>query len=129
MKADRIDFSGREDMEEVSEDGVAVLSWSAPEGALVEVQQAADAEFSEAETRYAGGDPGTVVTGLPEGDHYFRIRRSPDGGWSPPLRVRVQFVARWKLYLLMGLGGAVACGTVGAILFGHARTRREGGRA
>ncbi len=77
--------------------------------------------------RYSGGDEGSVLTGLAEGTHYFRIRavdaEGLPGAWSQPLEARVVFMDRHHLGRFLGLGGLVVILTVGTILHGHFRAR------
>lgn len=119
--ADRAELSGT-----VSNNGAVTLSWEKDPAVAVEVQQAADERFSSPTTRYTGPDPGTVVTGLPEGMHWFRIRAAGSDTWSPPLPVTVAFFPRWKLFLLLGTGGVVVLATIATIVAGHFRTTRAG---
>ncbi|MCB1233715.1 MAG: hypothetical protein KDM91_01430 [Verrucomicrobiae bacterium] len=128
MGADGIDFANRAAVESrVSDDGAATLSWGEVTGAGVELQQAADADFTAPVTRYRGTDPGTVLTGLAEGTHYFRLREAGSPEWSPPLAVRVAFVPRRRLFAMLAIGFVVAAATVGAIVAGHLRTRNRTG--
>ncbi len=123
-----IDFSMRPaaDAPLASSDGTVTLAWDElPPSHTVELQQSDSADFSRAQTRYAGADAGSVLTGLPEGVHHFRVRAvgpaGTTGPWSEALAVDVTFMARGKLFLLLGLGGVVVLMTIGAILFGITR--------
>lgn len=111
-----------------SNDGAVTLQWPAPDG-TIELQQASEPAFQHPLSRYTGSDPGSVITGLPEGQHYFRLRQvntpAPSGPWSAPLEVRVEFMDRGHLILLLSLGAIVVLLTVGTIITGHYRTRRE----
>jgi hypothetical protein len=130
-KAEAIDFaddltaSARQTQ---SNDGTVTLAWRPPDqGVTVDLQQSRTPSFTAPITRYTGSDPGSVLTGLSEGDHFFRLRlhpaSGPPGPWSEPLTVRVSFMDRGRLTLLLTLGGTVVALTVGAILTGHFRTR------
>lgn len=125
--ADGIDFSNRDAIEGApSANGTVTLAWSDAGDGLFELQQATEGGFADPVVRYEGPDAGSVVSGLPEGVHFFRVRRS-GGDWSPAVAVRVEFVPRRKLFTLLGLGGVVVLATVAAIVAGHLSTRREGG--
>lgn len=109
-----------------SSEGVVALAWKADldeVGQSFEVEQ----EFSGERTiRYSGEDLGTVLTGLPEGDFRFRVRGlEPVGDWSEPVMVKVKFMERGKVFLLMGLGFVVFFATIGTLLAGHFRTASE----
>ncbi len=109
-----------------SEDGVIHLRWSR-EGADGDflLEQSPSAGFAEPAIRYAGPDGETVLTGLPEGDHYFRVRVSGAPEWSEPLLVEVRYISEGRLFALLSLGFAVAALTVAAILTGHAKSLRS----
>ncbi len=113
-----------------SEDGTVTLAWPALAiTTRVELQQAASPEFADAFTRFQGRDEGSVVTGLPEGTHYFRIRTLDTAGegsaWSEPLVVEVGFMDRGRLFGLLGLGAVVVLLTIGAIVAGFLRHRDD----
>jgi hypothetical protein len=121
-----LDFKDRKKTESsVSDNGTIVLSWEKPDTTEVEIQQSSDQSFGEAITRYKGMDSGSVITGLPEGTHYFRISEQPDGEWSKPLEVKVVFFPRSQLFLILGIGGFVVLATIGTIVIGHFNTKRE----
>jgi len=127
LGADGIDFDDRESFaDSVSNDGAVRLSWSLTEGQEVRLEQSADPGFEDPVLRYTGADSASVLTGLPEGIHYFRLRLADSERWSEPLAVEVRFVSRERLFLLLGAGAVVVAMTVGAILVGFFKTR-EGG--
>lgn len=77
--------------------------------------------------RYEGTDQSSVLTGLEEGRHYFRLRAA---GAAPgaevlvdPVSLEVKFFPRGKLFVLLGLGALVVVATIGTILIGGVRTR------
>lgn len=122
---DAIDFSGREKLESaVSDNGSVELKWEKVAQSAVELQQGKTAGFLEPKTRYTGSDAGSVITGLPEGVHFFRLREG-EGAWSLPLRVEVKFFPLDKLFWLLGAGALVVLATMGTILFGAWRNREE----
>ena len=113
-----------------SEDGTVTLEW--PELALtsrIDLQQGATPDFSDAFTRFQGRDEGSVVTGLREGTHYFRVRTLDTAGeasaWSEPLVVEVRFMDRGRLFSLLGLGCVVVVLTIGGIVTGFLRHRED----
>lgn len=117
----------------VSEDGVVSLAWAAaPAPWVVVLQQDAAAEFTDPVVRYRGPDKGSVLTGLPEGVHHFRLRREHPttgaGAWTDPLRVEVTFMDRSRLFGFLGLGGIVVLATAGTIISGYFRHRAESKR-
>ena len=111
-----------------SSDGKVSLQWAPPAAeSQVELQQAPSSSFTEPVTRHTGSEEGSVLTGLAEGSHFFRLRTldptGRPGPWSEALEVRVVFMNRGQLSLLLVLGGVVVVMTIGAILSGHLRTR------
>lgn len=99
------------------------------EGRLVELQHDSTAGFTDPVLRYAGADAGSVVTGLPDGAHYFRIRAVDADGragpWSEPFEVSIAYMQREKVVRLLAIGGFIVLATVGAILVGQFRRTEE----
>ncbi len=106
----------------VSDDGTIDLVWRG-EGPEYELQQSTDADFSDAHLRYRGPDTESVLTGLAEGTYHFRVRETGATEWSEPLRIKVEYMHRGQLHLLLGTGAFVAVLTIGAILHGFAKSR------
>ena len=108
-----------------SVDGVLSLVWESDrdpgggEGGSVEyeLQQASDESFADAIVRYRGSDAGSYLTGLAEGDYFFRVRER-DGEWSPTLTASVKFIDRRVLITLLATGFVVSAATIGTILVG-----------
>ncbi|MGD7651945.1 MAG: hypothetical protein ACQCXQ_01935, partial [Verrucomicrobiales bacterium] len=95
-----MDFEGREEVEAASSDnGTTHLSWSKDRSEIIELEQSAEETFEDPVLRYRGADSGSVITGLAEGVHYFRVRGVSSGDWSEPLAVRVEFIDESKLWL------------------------------
>lgn len=126
MEAETIDFTDRSDLAaSVSDNGTITLAWEKPDTLKIELQHSATEDFSEATTRYLGTDPASVITGLPEGTHYFRIADASTSAWSPPLAMKVEFFPRWKLWLILSIGAGVVLATIGTIIAGHLISRDE----
>lgn len=102
------------------------MGWQKDPARTVEVQQADDTAFSNPRTLYHGPETGTVVSGLAEGTHWFRIRLDGVPAWSAPLKVEVEFFPRKHLFLLLGVGGVVVVATLAMIIIGHFKTTRGG---
>ncbi len=106
----------------ISEDGVVSLRWeSEGDASAFELQQATQADFSNAQTRYEGPDRGSVITGLGEGSYFFRVRSADSQDWSEPVELTVQYMNMALVWTLMGVGLFVFVATVVAILRGHAQ--------
>lgn len=119
----------------LSEDGVVDLKWghlaSNSKGATYELQ--ARKRGAEFVTRYVGTDQSSVLTGLAEGVHEFRVgwhmAEGETSTWSEPLILKVQYMDAAKVRWLLILGGLVVVATVIAILHGHFTHRGKEGRA
>jgi len=118
-----------------SEEGKVALQWSRSESAPetnveFQLQQSDTAGFSDPKTLYEGPDRGTVVTGLPEGEYFYRVRAveraRSNSPWSGTLTVKVQYPDRKTVAALMILGMGVFIGTVTAIVVGHRRAGSKG---
>lgn len=95
MGAETVDFTDRDGLQEsVSDNGTVSLSWEKPGKLEIELQQSDSADFTENTTGYKGTDPASVITGLPEGVHYFRIADASTSEWSAPLAMKVEFFPR-----------------------------------
>jgi len=93
---------------------------------LFELQQSQDEDFGTVLILYRGPDLASFISGLPDGDFYYRVRAlSPDtlraGVWSPAARVRVVHHPLSLALTLAGLGGFVFLATVGVIVIGSRR--------
>ena len=91
------------------------LQWQAhEEGSAAEfmLQESAMADFSQARTRYQGPHHSSVLSGLPNGSYYFRVRARqgeghPWGTWSAPEVFTVKHHPLSLAFILFGLGAAV----------------------
>lgn len=126
------DANGEGVSEVKSNNGVVNLIWSsdAPENSVeFELQQSANEDFTEPKIRYHGMQRSSILTGLPEGDHFFRLRVKDADTWSAPLKLEVRFISRGQMFGLLAVGFLVTALTVGAILAGYNKERKEGGVA
>jgi hypothetical protein len=77
-------------------------------------------------SRYRGPDSSSFISGLEDGDHYFRVRaRDEDsknwGPWSDPVTVPVRHHSLTLAWWLFGLGAGIFGATVAFLV---ANTRR-----
>lgn len=96
----------------VSDEGHVKIVWDTPGKKTlgmveVEVQQASDADFTAAKEIYKGPDNAAIVSGLPNGTYYYRVRKL-NGTWSKPVSIQVK---HHPLQL------AIAFFAVGAVVF------------
>jgi hypothetical protein len=109
-----------------------MLRWKAssplPPEFHFELEAGRDREFTASRLIYRGRDTATLVSGLLEGTHWYRVRVG--GGedsrpWSEPLRLEVHYIDRGRVWLLMGAGTLGFLATAGALLAGHRRVRLQ----
>jgi hypothetical protein len=113
-----------------SNDGKATISWRSPAEAYVNIQQDHAKEFDTPSTLYRGKDSATVVTGLIDGDYYFRGRLEYADGrrsnWSQPLNIRVEHHSLARAFGFFSVGLVVFLATLLLIILG---ARRQGADA
>lgn len=131
------DFTGFESRRIESDEGKATLRWKsaepeAPGDHRFELAYSRSADFADSQTRYTGPDTSTAVTGLTEGEHFYRVREvfadERTGEWSAPLVVAVKYPAKRAVAILMGLGMFVLLATVATVLRGHVATQSAAGK-
>ncbi len=110
------------------------LKWQSKGAATYELQERYSEQREEhglSQTRYTGPDSSSVRSGLQEGWHAFQVRAIEKDGtrseWSETLYLKVTYMDRGRLQLLLLLGGLVVLSTIAAILHGHLshRNRKE----
>lgn len=104
----------------LSRDGHLKLQWQGsdiPAGSLFEVQQAETETFTDAKIIYRGPDLATFVSGLKNGNYYFRVRLQ-DEGWSNVLKLTVDHHSLSLTFVLLGLGALVFLLTAGVVIYG-----------
>lgn len=109
---------------EVATSGFYRLTWQSEDTQPVELEEATDADFTDARSRYTGTDSAYFVSGKPDGVYYYRIR--PQGGgnpssWSGPVQVEVRHHPLVRAWMFFGLGAFIFLATVWLVL------RRQGG--
>jgi len=92
------------------------------------VEQSESEQFLTIKTIYNGPDKSTFISGLPNGEYFYRVRlgnESPST-WSDPLVVRVKHYSHRFALSLFGLGFISFAGIVGVIWYGN-KTQEERG--
>jgi hypothetical protein len=101
-----------------------------PSSTEFELQVAATPDFRDAQLRYRGPDEATFISGLAEGEYFFRVRSlrqdKKTSAWSEPLYLIVEYDSLAKAFLLFGVGAFVSIATVALVVTGDRRARREG---
>ncbi len=102
--------------------GHVSLTWTAGEGDWVyELQSAPGAAFHDPLPRYTGADEVSFISGLEDGEHFFRVRAraaSSDawGPWSDPVVVPVRHHSLTVAWWFFGAGFVLVGLTVAFIL-------------
>jgi hypothetical protein len=115
-------------------EGHATLAWEMPGDAqrgvpdlTFELQQSTEPGFPSPRLRYAGPDWALFVSGLREGETYFRVRARDANGtvgpWSQPITVDVAYPGRGQVLLLLAVGCVVFVATTAAIVAGRLSDR------
>ena len=91
-----------------------------------ELQESSSHSFESSKTIYEGPDFATYISGLPDGEYYYRVRvkTTPDlpaNSWSSAVAVFVEHQSLQLAIWLFVLGGSVFLATVALIIYG-ART-------
>lgn len=111
--------------------GSFALKWTSLDGPVssrFELQQGTRRNFSSAQIIYAGPDRGTYISGLPNGDFFYRIRavnaqetnKSP---WSSTIHRTVKHPSLDFALSLMSVGALVFISTIGMITLGIQREK------
>jgi hypothetical protein len=112
----------------LASEGYFRLNWSvsdASEAAQPEfiVQQSSDADFQQRRVLYQGGDQSALLSGLADGDYYYRVGLPGQASWSEPVHIEVRHHSLSTATRFFLLGLVVFLLTAGTILFGIKQTR------
>jgi len=112
-----------------STDGVAKLSWNLPDTKVVVIQRSDNPAFQRAVTLYQGEDTGTTITGLADGNYYFRAGSGAmDSGeisWGNSVHLRVEHHPLSRAFLFFGIGVVVFLATLALIIGGSRRAKGD----
>ena len=112
--------------------GYYTLSWSADEATGFELEEASEAGFADAFTRYRGADLATTVTGKRDGRYYYRVRAFDSAGepgpWSETVTVEVAHHSLGRAWLFFATGALVFILSLVTILRGARALHGEEGR-
>ena len=86
--------------------GYFQLSWQDESGLSYQLQQASYPDFRDAVTLYQGPDQATVISGLPDGDYFYRVRNE-DESWSKAFKISVKHHSLAKALGFFSLGAAM----------------------
>ena len=96
------------------------LMWTSEQATrLVESR---DPDFTSARTIYQGDDLARVVSGVPDGDYYYRLESLDEGDvLTPPVKVSVQHHSLQRAWTFFGIGAVVFVGTAILVFVGARR--------
>jgi hypothetical protein len=108
-----------------STDGVARLSWELPQTTRVTLQSSATPDFRQPRTLYVGHDSATTLTGLADGNYYYRIgiATEPPAGmqWSDVVHLEVSHHSMTRAWSFFALGVLVFAGVLVVVVTGARR--------
>jgi hypothetical protein len=104
--------------------GYLKLKWTDNNDTVYILQQSNSRNFEESLTIYRGPDQASFVSGLGNGDYYYRFR-PVNGNWSETLHVRVEHQSLRLAFTLFFLGGFVFLLTAFVILHGVRKVNSE----
>ena len=104
--------------DEVSRTGYFQLKWKSGEEGEFVLQQDTTSLFSSPKTLYNGSDTARTISGLLNGDYYYRVRTA-EGEWSEPLMVTVEHYKLSTAFIFLGLGAMVFLATAILVIRGH----------
>jgi hypothetical protein len=102
------------------------LKWTSPHlsgSPRFELQQGMGRDFSSKRIIYAGPDQRTYISGLPNGDFFYRVRavdvpQPHKGQWSPVVRRTVQHPSLGFALSFLSVGATVFISIIGVITMG-----------
>lgn len=113
---------------EYTKSGFFKLSWAIEnkKDVIFRVIESQDPAFENYKVKYEGPDLATFVSGLPDGEYYYRVRAisgesSWKSDWSKTLNVTVEHHSLRLAMTLMVIGAVVFISTVGLILYGNTK--------
>lgn len=101
-----------------NDNGYFQLEWSADSISSVILQQSTTPEFEKTKDIYEGIDRATFISGLANGDYYYRVKEINADQWSPTFHVTVAHQSLTLAYSLFTVGAIVFLLTVGLVFKG-----------
>ena len=105
----------------LSNTGYTQLDWEKKDDSAIEVQQATNPQFGDAQTIYQGNNTSLFLSGLKNGEYFYRLR-TEDGTFSEPISVEVKHDSIQQAWLLFSLGAVVFGSIVVVIVNGERGT-------
>jgi hypothetical protein len=115
-------------LKEESSSGHIKIIWKQAKGTMdgmdFQLQKSMDSSFQKGTMVYRGDDLATYVSGLANGNYFFRLRfvsegsKIPLSSWSAPLQLTVKHHSMQSAFLLFILGAVVFLSTVVVLIKG-----------
>jgi hypothetical protein len=110
----------------VAPSGSFAIRWSSGQLAAFdqfELQQGRNRDFSEARLIYSGPDRASYLSGLPNGDFYYRVRGvdtrlNRKSRWASPIHRIVRHPSLEFAVSMLSVGGLVFLSTIGIVVSG-----------
>lgn len=99
------------------------LSWPGEGAADYVLQQGRSADFRDGITIYSGPDEATVLSGLADGDYYYRLRERDGRHWSDTVSVEVRHHPLSRALGFFTLGAVMFLATLGVLIRGTRSNR------
>ena len=116
---------------EYTKSGFFKLSWAIENRNDVKfrIVESRDPSFENYKVKYEGPDLATFVSGLSNGEYYYRVRaisreNGQKSGWSKTLSVTVEHHSLKLAFTLMVIGAAVFISTALLVLYGNHKYNR-----
>lgn len=117
---------------EYTKSGFFKLSWAVESRKDVKfkIEESTDPAFDKYKIKYEGPDLATFISGLPNGEYYYRVRAisRKDGqksGWSKTLDVTVEHHSLKLAISLLILGAIVFIATTSLVLYGNYKFNKD----
>lgn len=126
LLSETVQFIG--DKQQSTTTGYSLLKWEFPashEQIKVSfiLQQSLDPSFTQVKTLYEGPDYASFVSGLSNGEYYYRVgtksKNSPVPQWSEPLSLEVAHHSKQLAMSLFVIGIIIFLSTAGVIVVGN----------
>lgn len=120
------EFTNSDDI--LTESGYFKLEWktsTSEKEILFELQQSFTPSFSNPTIIYQGNQSASFISGMPDGEYFYRIRQIHAGDkspWSKSTVVKVKHHSLSLAWLLFGLGGLVFMATAILVIHGSIKS-------
>lgn len=107
--------------------GIVKLEWNPStetEAFIFELQESREADFNSHKLIYEGADEGSFLSGLADGQYFYRVRVK-DGAWSTPVAVEVKHHPLKLALILMAIGAFVFVSTIILVLKGSLSSKEN----